>query len=555
MLILADTDLMPEIDENMKQHPPWFDARLPDAAECSVGNLLQQRVEKDPDRPFLVLENAEQWSNQLSLNKFRDTAAIIAGLRLTSGDRLILMLPNGPDLLRYLFAAWMLGIIPAPVNPALHGKSLATVLELADSSVIVTQPNLASNLIDIGVTGLRTVVLTGEPTSNIIGLSQRVLQESEATPKPGTPDPVLNQPWDTAAIVFSSGTTGVPKGVQVTFAQLWSLGTAFYGYVRDDDRMLLQLPLFHILTLGALFGSVTAGATLAIIESFRASTFLETIYRVGATTIPGLGRSFIDVINKTPLSARDADCPLRCMIVQCSTPAVKSFAKRFHCDVLACYNMTETSCITISELNPEKIGSMGTPRTGIAVRIVDEHDRDVPEGEPGEIVVRAELPWVLNDGYVGNPGATVQAWRNGWFHTGDIGRRDKDGDIFFIDRSGDVIRRRGENISSVEIESEVRQHQGVGDAAALGVDTPGGEEILIVVTPLGDAALDPEELFHFLEPRLPHFMLPYFIRIVDELPKTSIGKVQKSHLGEEGAIKDCWDRVTAGLTVKRGKPT
>lgn len=194
---------------------------------------------------------------------------------------------------------------------------------------------------------------------------------------------------------------------------------------------------------------------------------------------------------------------------------------------------------------------MGRPRSGIEVRLVDEHDREVPVGSPGEVVVRASLPWVLNAGYFRNPEATAQAWRNGWFHTGDIARRDAEGDLFYLDRSKDVIRRRSENISSVELEAAVRTHPAVQDAAAIGVDTPEGEEVLVVVTPQPGQQIDPEHLLRFLIPRLPHFMVPRFVRVVDALPKTQTNRVQKAELRRQGLTVDCWDRERVGLSVKR----
>lgn len=530
----------------MTQHPSWFTARLPEPEECSLGLLVQKRALEAPDSTFLVLEDGTSWTNQAGFEKFKNAAAILSALALQKGDRFVILLPNGPDLVRYLFGAWLLGVVPVPVNPSLRGRVLQNALQIARASVIVTVPELVPILLELDLReGSQVIAVSGELPAKFEA-DVRLKSESAISVAPEEPDPVINEPWDTCAIIFSSGTTGIPKGVVTTFAQLWTLGTAYYGYLTRGDRMLLQLPLYHILTLGSLFGAVTAGSSLAVIETFRASKFLQTIRKLQATALPGLGRTFIDVINKTPERPDDAENPLRFLVVQSATPAVQKFRERFGCDVLACYSMSETSCITISDMNPGKMGSMGRPRPGIEVRIVDQFDREVPVSESGEVVLRSDVPWAISPGYFENAEATCRAWRNGWFHTGDIARRDADGDVFFVDRSVDVIRRRGENISSVQIEGEVRAHSDVEDVAALGVETPCGEEILIVVKPLENRALDPQSLFEFLVPRLPHFMLPYFIQIVQELPKTSIGKVQKKILRERGVSKDTWDRGRAG---------
>jgi crotonobetaine/carnitine-CoA ligase len=185
------------------------------------------------------------------------------------------------------------------------------------------------------------------------------------------------------------------------------------------------------------------------------------------------------------------------------------------------------------------------------VRIVDAHDIEVPDGTAGEIVVRPRHPWVVNDGYDGNPEATVQAWRNGWFHTGDTARRDAEGNFFFVDRNKDVIRRRGENISSIEVERAVKEFAAVGDCAAVAVPSEhGDQEVLVVLSPAEGKTVDPAELLRFVLTRLPHFMVPRFIRIMDELPRTPSNKVRKAELRQDGLTGNVWDREKAGVVVR-----
>jgi crotonobetaine/carnitine-CoA ligase len=533
--------------------PPWFKPRLPQVEECTLWEVVARRVARDPSADLLILDSGGTWSNQHTFERFSATAKRLRGTRIGKGDRLVLWLPNGPDLLRWIFAAWMIGVTPVPLNPALRGSPLRHALELADARGIIVHPGLLGRLEELPrekISTLGTIVVTGAqlPEATAFGEARvEALLVEEGPSSQWCPC----EPWDVAAVIFSSGTTGVPKGVQVTFAQLWSLGQVFYGYLGQDDRMLLMYPLFHVAAFGALFGALSCGSSLALTESFKADEFLQVVHQTGATCTPGLGRTLVDAVNKATSDLSKVATPLRIVNVQSVNASVREFAERFQCQVMPTYSMTETSGICVGPLQGAKDGSIGRPRSGLEVRLVDEHDRPVPRGQAGEVVVRSELPWVLNVGYFRNPEATAAAWRNGWFHTGDVARQDDDGDLFFLDRSRDVIRRRSENISSIEIEAEARQYPQVQDAAALGVETPDGEEVLLVVAPTGGAQVDPRDLVEFLIARLPHFMVPRFIRVVAQLPKTQTNRVQKTELRREGLTADCWDREAAGLKVRR----
>ena len=199
--------------------------------------------------------------------------------------------------------------------------------------------------------------------------------------------------------------------------------------------------------------------------------------------------------------------------------------------------------------------SCGVVRDGYEIRIVDEHDQPVPAGQPGELIVRSDVPWVLNAGYLNNPEATAEAWRNGWFHTGDAVKEDENGNIFFLDRIKDCIRRHGENISSFEVEAYVGEHPAVARCAAVAVkkaDRAGAdEEIKVVVELLPGQTLEAEALMRFLIPRMPRFMIPRYIEFIDTLPLTPTQKVQKRLLRETGAGPGVWDREAAGIAVPR----
>ena len=184
--------------------------------------------------------------------------------------------------------------------------------------------------------------------------------------------------------------------------------------------------------------------------------------------------------------------------------------------------------------------------------MVDENDYECPPGVIGELVVRVDQPWEVSMGYLNQPGATAQAWRNGWFHTGDLVKQDDDGNFFFVDRLKDAVRRKGENISSLEVESEILSFPAVAEVAVVGVPSEHGEEeILAVVAAKPDGQIDTKELVEHLVPRMPHYMVPRYIRLVDHLPKTPTNKIQKYEIRAEGVTEDTWDREAAGITLKR----
>tara|TARA_Y100000588_G_scaffold283922_1_gene301470 strand:- start:195 stop:773 length:579 start_codon:yes stop_codon:yes gene_type:complete len=187
----------------------------------------------------------------------------------------------------------------------------------------------------------------------------------------------------------------------------------------------------------------------------------------------------------------------------------------------------------------------------VALRVVDAKDIEVPPGNTGELIVRTDQPWAMNHGYYKNPETTAEAWRNGWFHTGDAFRMNAAGEFFYVDRIKDAIRRRGENISSIEVESQVNEHPAVQECAAIAVPSEFGEdEVMVVLAPKSGETLDPAELVAFLRTRMAHFMVPRYIRIMDALPKTPTTKIQKAPLRANGITEDTWDREAAGIRVK-----
>lgn len=525
-----------------------FEPRLPAAEECSVVVQLARRAVEAPDAPCVIFED-EAWSNGATYARVRDMVSHLLALGLRKGDTVVNWLPNGQDHLTVMLASFYLGVVEVPLNTAYRGGVLEHALLSSGARVMFAHPVLVERLRDIATGPITTVVvLGGEPVSfqGVSGYSRDNLPRSDEIP-----EPVLNQPWETAAVIFSSGTTGPSKGVLTTFAQQWTVGQCLYSFLRADDRMLVHQPLFHIGGLGAMFAALTRGGTIAVCEPVSPRRFWSVLAQTDCTAISGLPTGMVDILLKEPERPSDRHNKLRVLGLSIVDATARAFARRFDTSLIARYSMSETSCIMSTPLNPSKDGVVGRPRKGIEVRLVDDHDCSVPYGEVGEFIVRSSVPWVLTPGYHGDAEATAQAWRNGWFHTGDLGRQDADGDYVFVDRKKDAIRRRAENISAWEVENEIRRFPAVDNVAVIAAKFDGDEEVLAVIEPVAGATIDPAELINYLTGRMPHFMIPRFVRFMERLPRTQTNKVQKASLREEGLTPGCWDRVAAGIKIGR----
>mgnify|MGYP001812377974 CR=1 FL=1 len=253
---------------------------------------------------------------------------------------------------------------------------------------------------------------------------------------------------------------------------------------------------------------------------------------------------------KAPKQDDDADNPLK-MVTLMLNEQVIEVAKRFGFSYVSGFNMSELAVPLLTEVDCREVGSCGVPRTGCQARVVDAHDIECEPGVVGELVVRYDQPWEMCIEYLNQPAATAEAWRNGWFHTGDLVRREEDGNFYFVDRLKDAVRRRGENVSSIEVESESLGFQTVNEVAVVGVPSEHGEEELLAAVASGGSEIDPRKLVEYLIPRMPHYMVPRYIRVMDALPKTPTNKIQKYTIRNEGVTEDTWDREAAGMKLKR----
>ena len=319
----------------------------------------------------------------------------------------------------------------------------------------------------------------------------------------------------------------------------------------SDDCILIDLPMFHVGGVSSAMAAITNQATMAIYDGFSTTEFWKRIKDNNATTVSGLIGSMASFLAKAPVEPGEEDNPLRMVTLMLNEQAIQ-VANRYRFSYCSGFNMSELSVPLVTEVDCGVAGSCGKPRSGCECRVVDEHDYECPPGVAGELVVRTDQPWETCLGYLNRPEATAAAWRNGWFHTGDLVRQDEEGNFFFVDRLKDAVRRRGENVSSLEVESEVLGYESVAEAAVVGVPSEhGDEEILVAVVAKPDTTIVERKLVEYLVPRMPHFMVPRYIRVMDALPKTPTNKLQKFAIREEGVTADTWDREAAGIRLRK----
>lgn len=528
------------------------DPRFPPRHACVLRDVLDHHAARTPDATFVRLQDGSErtWSQMRQLT--RDTASGLRRLGVRQGEHVLVWLPNGLDAMRVWFAINYIGAVYVPLNTAYRGALLAHTVALSDATLIVADADLAPRLADIDRGQLQRAVVFGHMAASVAALEtlpSSVLDEAATDPLE-LERPI--EPWDTQSIIFTSGTTGPSKAVLSSYMHLTSLsGPKSWAWLRDDDRFLINLPLFHIGGTSCVYAMMLRGASVALVERFDTASFWQVVADNGVTAV-GLMGAMTPFLMKAPPSPHDRGHGLRIAVIIPLSGDAEAFAQRFGVEVYTVFNMTEISTPLISERNPVLPGTSGKPRPGVEVRLVDGNDCEMPVGAIGELILRTDTPWAMNHGYYKNPEATAQAWRNGWFHTGDAFRRDADNNFFFVDRQKDAIRRRGENISSFEVETEAMQHPAIREAAAIPVPSEFGEdEVMLVVSAAPEASIDCAELIHFMAARMAHFMTPRYIRIVEDLPKTPTSKVQKHLLRAEGVTADTFDREAAGIIVRR----
>lgn len=366
------------------------DQRIPAREECVVRYLLDRWTQNRPDAPFAVF-----WKGKtISFREMRDAAirvaAGLAAMGVKQGDTVVVWLPNGERCLESWFGINWLGATYVPINLAYRGRILEHVIDNASANVIIAHSDLVERLDGINLASLETVIVVGGPVRDIQGLE--VLPEMALDGDPETVPPLERpiEPWDTQSIIYTSGTTGPSKGVMSSYAHLWAMsGTNGFKMVKEDDRYLCNLPLFHVGGTIPVMGMLSRGGSVAIIGSFSTNEFWDQIRETQSTCLLLLGAMATFIIKRPP-SPADRDHSLRTVIIVPLAEDAQVFSKRFGVTVWTLYNMSEISTQLVSEPNPLRTGICGRPRDGAKVRLVDQNDCEVGQGEVGELIVQAD---------------------------------------------------------------------------------------------------------------------------------------------------------------------
>ena len=529
--------------------PPNLDA-LQDNPR-TIHELLQRNAQRWPDLTVLKFDSGETYSSRTLLKAVKVIATNLHDLGVRQNEYVLCWLPNGSFTVLLYLALNYLGAIAVPFNTAYRGKLLAHVLKNSAATRLVADGRLIERLQDIDTAQLKTLIIEGDER-----LDNTSLEQSSAAllrqPSCAELSALEINPHDTAAVIYTSGTTGPSKGVLCSYQHLYT-STIEFRHVGPGDTNLVALPMYHIGGILGLWFALVHGGCAAFVERFSTSKFWPTVKALEVTSVGLLG-AMVQYLMAQPASPQDKNHPVKRAVIAPFGDDALAFGERFGIEVHTEFNMTELSVPLWGGPNPTARGTCGTPREGVELKLVDSQGNEVAVGEVGELLVHADDPWSISHGYLNNPQASAEALRDGWFYTGDLFTRDKNDNYFFVDRAKDAIRRRGENISSFEVEEELLSHVAIKEAAVVGVAGDGGEEeILAILVSKDNCPVDIPTLTEFLSKRLAHFMVPRYFRFTEELPRTPTQKVEKHVLRSIGLTADTQDREALGILLTADK--
>jgi crotonobetaine/carnitine-CoA ligase len=539
-------------------HPP-LTLTYADRKDWVLATVLADRARTHGDKVFLREgEGAgRSWSYAQTYGGANAVGRSLLDRGFAHGDRLTIMLDNCPEYVQAWFGASMVGVVEAPMNPEYSGYFLEHSMNLMAPRGVVTSARFVPTFLasrgriaadltffvvgndgdtEAAIASLTAAGWTAEPFGALL----------DASTEPVAAD---LERYELGAIISTSGTTGPSKGVMMSHSQLYLFSQEQVNVVRltEDDVYQCALPLFHGNSqFLAVYPALIVGASVVLYERFSPSRFLDRL-REGDITVTNFVGVMMDWVSRTPPTDRDADNPLRCvMSAPAPAPLVPGFCERFGVETVATvFGQTEICLPFLAPYGVDRPeGAVGVlVDEFFEVRLVDpETDEEVPVGEMGELVMRPREPWTINSGYFGMPEATADARRNLWFHTGDGLKRDEDGWYYFLDRIKDALRRRGENISSFEVEHAVSGHPDVREVAVVAAPAAfeGGEDEVVAVVVLAPGA-DVKSVAQWAGETMPKFLVPRYWRVLDALPKTPSEKIQKVALRKQG-VADAFDR-------------
>jgi carnitine-CoA ligase len=517
-------------------------------AERTLPVMLVRQAERHGDRPLASAGDATWTFAQTAASTAR-IAGTLRAAGIGAGDRVAIISSNRIELLGLLLGCGWLGAVAVPINVASRGPQLQHILTNSGARLLVMEPDFAENLsmLEAGALALGALWTIGEPGDFRFG---RIVPRA-MPPQDKSIPPASLAPSDLAMILYTSGTTGPSKGVCCPHAQYfwWGANTAAMLGVTGDDVLCTSLPLFHTNAINTFYQALLTGACVRYEKRFSVSGFFPALAQHRASVTYLLG-AMVPMLLSRPESAEERAHATRIALAP-GVPAQfhEPFTRRTGIRLIDGWGSTETNFVLGATVERQRPGLMGPVAEGFAARVVDDQDNEVADGVAGELIVRADEQLAFATGYFGAAEKTVEAWRNLWFHTGDRVIREPDGYFRFVDRLKDAIRRRGENISSFEVEQVLLAHPAVANAAVFPVRSSLAEdEVMAALVLHPNRVLAPADLIAYCAPRLPYFAVPRYLEFMAELPMTENGKVQKYKLRERGVTEHTWD---AGTGQKR----
>jgi crotonobetaine/carnitine-CoA ligase len=509
----------------------------------TVPAVLDRRAEQYPDRVMMSIAGTEVTFAQMRQRSVA-AATLLTELGVRRGDGVALFTATCPEWVYFWLGAARIGAVSAAVNAANKGEFLLHTLRLSRAKVILADPERRPRVDEIA-DGLDTVTDVVVQDDSLRGSLERAADG-------GVPDS-CGMSDEVGSLFYTSGTTGPSKAVATTWHYLFSVAAtvASAWQFGAGEVLWTAMPLFHLSAAPSVLAPMLVGGTTVLAQAFHPVQVWDDVRAHGAIGFAGAG-AMVSMLQNLPADSRDAKLPVRFIsAAPIDANSYHEIEKRYGCRIVTMYGMTEAFPIAVKGVADDGVpGTSGRPNPNFDVRIVDADGAPLPAGAVGEITCRPRYPHLMSEGYVGE--ASQVEPHPEWFRTGDLGRLDVDQNLTYIDRSKDSLRRRGENVSSVEVEAVVLRHPAVAEAAAIGVPSDLGEDdILLVVAVRPGAVLDCAELLDFCAARMPYFCVPRFVETVNELPKNVIGRVRKDLLRARGLNPGVWDRESYGYIVSR----
>jgi carnitine-CoA ligase len=518
------------------------------AGPFTVPAVLDAQAERFGDRVMMSIAGTPVTFAQMR-DRSCAAANVLADLGVQRGETVALFTGTCPEWVYFWLGAARIGAVTAAINGASKGDFLLHALQLAQARVVITDRERHPRLDDVadGVLTLRSTLVQGD------SLADKLAAASTSPPQVASLDE-----HDIGVLFFTSGTTGPSKAVATTWGYLFRVAAtvAASWEFGSGDVLWTAMPLFHLSAAPTVLAPMLVGGTSVLAAEFHPGEVWDEIRACGAAGFAGAG-AMVSMLWNQPPDPRDAELPIRFLsAAPISADIYRDIEQRYGCRVVTMYGLTEAFPIAYKTVSDHGVpGTSGRVNPAFDVHIVDRNRTPLPAGKVGEIACRARTTHAMSEGYVssapGGSGLVIQPHPE-WFYTGDLGMLDHEQNLTYLDRVKDSLRRRGENVSSVEVEQTVMRHPAVLEAVAVAIPSELGEDdILVVVTLRPDAAVNYAELLDFCAARMPYFRVPRYLEVLDEIPKNVIGRVRKDMLRNRGLGAGAWDREAHGYVLSR----